>query len=483
MSGAAFMLDWKFVEQNLDEVKEKLSARGFQFDFTALTNLLGSRRSVIGKVEDLERRRNEGSREVAALKGMIPTKGLTFTELRYILNGGDFAKLEQLSTQKDEILRAMEALREALQPTIPEKLLTFTELSQILVDSLSGVSSQVKSLNTERAELEEKITAEMLQIPNIPHESVPAGLGEGDNVEVRNWGEKPAFDFEPQRHDEIGAKLGILDLERAAKITGSRFALYFGAGARLERALAGFMLDIHTKENGYTETLPPFAANSASLTATGNLPKFEDDLFKLKDTDYYLIPTAEVPVTNIHRNEIVPADGLPLKYTAYTPCFRKEAGSYGKDTKGIIRQHQFNKVELVKFARPESSYDELESLTADACGILERLGLHHRVVTLCAGDMGFSSAKTYDIEVWLPGEGAYREISSCSNFEDFQARRAGIRFKDGKKTAFVHTLNGSGLAIGRTVVAILENYQQKDGSVKIPDVLVEYMDGVERIER
>ena len=429
MSGAAFMLDWKFVEQNLDEVKEKLSARGFQFDFTALTNLLGSRRSVIGRVEDLERRRNEGSREMAALK-----------------KRGDEGGFKKLS------------------------------------DDLKEVSSQVKTLNTERAELEEKITAEMLQIPNIPHESVPAGLGEGDNVEVRSWGEKPAFDFEPQRHDEIGAKLGILDLERAAKITGSRFALYFGAGARLERALAGFMLDIHTKENGYTETLPPFAANSASLTATGNLPKFEDDLFKLKDTDYYLIPTAEVPVTNIHRDEIVPADGLPLKYTAYTPCFRKEAGSYGKDTKGIIRQHQFNKVELVKFARPESSYDELESLTADACGILERLGLHHRVVTLCAGDMGFSSAKTYDIEVWLPGEGAYREISSCSNFEDFQARRAGIRFKDGKKTAFVHTLNGSGLAIGRTVVAILENYQQKDGSVKIPDVLVEYMDGVERIE-
>ncbi|WP_462137022.1 serine--tRNA ligase [Candidatus Mycalebacterium sp.] len=422
------MLDWKFVEQNLDEVKEKLSARGFDFDFAGLSNLLRKRRGVIGEVEELERKRNEGSRAVAVLK-----------------QKGDDKGFEKLS------------------------------------DELKAVSEKVKLLNAGRTDIEEKIRAEMLEIPNIPHESVPAGAGEDDNIEVRKWGEKPEFDFEPLLHDEIGAKLGILDLERAAKITGSRFALYFGAGARLERALANFMLDVHTKENGYTETLPPFAVNTASLTGTGNLPKFEDDLFKLKDTDYFLIPTAEVPVTNIYRDEII-SSNLPLKYAAYTPCFRKEAGSYGKDTKGIMRQHQFNKVELVKFARPENSHDELESLTADACGILERLGLHYRVVTLCAGDMGFSAAKTYDIEVWLPGEGAYREISSCSNFEDFQARRAGIRFKDGKKTAFVHTLNGSGLAIGRTVVAILENYQQKDGSVKIPDALVGYMGGVERVE-
>ncbi|QMU56620.1 MAG: serine--tRNA ligase [Candidatus Mycalebacterium zealandia] len=421
------MLDWKFVEQNLDEVKKKLSARGFDFDFAGISPLLSRRREVIGQVEELERKRNEGSREMAALK-----------------QKGDDKGFEKLS------------------------------------DELKTVSEKVKSLNSDRTEIEEKIRTEMLIIPNIPHESVPAGAGAGDNIEVRKWGEKPEFDFEPLLHDQIGEKLRILDLERAAKITGSRFALYFGAGARLERALANFMLDIHTKENGYTETLPPFAANTASLTGTGNLPKFEDDLFKLSGTDYFLIPTAEVPVTNIYRDEVISGD-LPLKYVAHTPCFRKEAGSYGKDTKGIMRQHQFNKVELVKFARPENSYDELESLMADACGILEKLGLHYRVVTLCAGDMGFSAAKTYDIEVWLPGEGAYREISSCSNFEDFQARRAGIRFKDGKKTAFVHTLNGSGLAIGRTVVAILENYQQKDGSVKIPDALVEYM-GVERID-
>ncbi len=423
------MLDWKFVEKNLDEVKKKLSSRGFRFDSAALKALFDKRRDVILQVEEFERIRNEGSREMAALK----KRG----------NDKEFAELS---------------------------------------DKLKNVSGKVKLLNADRTGIEEKIKTEMLGIPNIPHPAVPSGSGEDDNVEVKKWGEKPEFDFKPLRHDEIGANLGILDLERAAKITGSRFAFYFGAGARLERALANFMLDVHTKENGYTETLPPFAANTASLTGTGSLPKFEEDLFKLKGTDYYLIPTAEVPVTNIYRDEIIPGADLPIKYAAYTPCFRSEAGSYGKDTKGIMRQHQFNKVELVKFVRPEDSYDELETLTKDACGILERLGLHYRVVTLCSGDLGFSSAKTYDIEVWLPGEGAYREISSCSNFEDFQARRAAIRFKDGKKTAFVHTLNGSGLAIGRTVVAILENYQRKDGSVKIPDALVPYMDGVERIE-
>lgn len=422
------MLDWKFVENNLDEVKTRLSGRGFSFDFAPLVRLFERRRELIAQAESLERQRNEGSREAAEMK----RRG----------DGGGFAALSA---------------------------------------RMKEVSEKVKTLNAERADMESRIRGEMLGIPNLPHGSVPPGAGESENIEVSQWGEKPEFGFAPLRHDEIGAALGVLDLERAAKITGSRFSLYLGAGALLERALANFMLDVHTRENGYTETLPPFAANTASLTGTGNLPKFEEDLFKLKDTDYYLIPTAEVPVTNIHRDEVIPVANLPLKYAAYTPCFRKEAGSYGKDTKGIIRQHQFNKVELVKFARPEESYAELDSLLKDACGILERLGIHHRVVTLCAGDMGFSAAKTFDIEVWLPGEGAYREISSCSNFEDFQARRAQIRFKDGKKTAFAHTLNGSGLAIGRAVVAILENFQREDGSVEVPGALVPYMGGAERI--
>lgn len=323
----------------------------------------------------------------------------------------------------------------------------------------------------------------LLTVPNVPHPTVPVGASEADNRQVRTWGEPPCFAFDPKPHWEIGEGLGILDFERGAKLTGARFTLYRGAGARLERALVNFMLDLHTERHNYLEMLPPFVVNRESMTGTGQLPKFEDDLFHLEGVDYFLIPTAEVPVTNIHRAEILKAADLPLSYTAYTPCFRKEAGSYGKDVRGLIRQHQFNKVELVKFVHPATSYDELEKLLSNAEEVLRQLGLAYRVVELCTGDMGFSAAKTYDIEVWLPGQETYREISSCSNFEDFQSRRASIRFREDEKSKpeFVHTLNGSGLAVGRTLVAILENYQQEDGSVVIPDVLRPYMGGLQKI--
>ena len=323
----------------------------------------------------------------------------------------------------------------------------------------------------------------LLNLPNIPHESVPLGASSDDNPVVRTWGEAPRFDFPPKAHWDIGENLGILDFERAAKITGARFALLKGAGALLERALINFMLDLHTRKHGYTEVLPPFIVNADSLRGTGQLPKFQEDLFKLEGLNYFLVPTAEVPVTNIHRDEILPAEDLPLYYTAYTPCFRSEAGSYGKDVRGLIRQHQFNKVELVKFTLPENSYDELERLLHDAEEVLQELGLHYRVVVLCTGDMGFAAAKTYDIEVWLPGQDLYREISSCSNFESYQARRAAIRCRrpGAKGTELVHTLNGSGLAVGRTLVAILENYQQADGRVVIPEKLRPYMGGMEKI--
>jgi seryl-tRNA synthetase len=337
-----------------------------------------------------------------------------------------------------------------------------------LGDRISQLDEQVKASNEELQSL-------LKTIPNLPHESVPVGKNEEDNVEVRRVGEPPRFDFEPKGHWDLGPQLGILDLERAAKITGARFALYWGMGAKLERALINFMLDVHTREHGYTEVLPPFLVNSESLYGTGQLPKFAEDLFKCENHDLWLIPTAEVPVTNIYRDETLDAVELPIRLCAYTPCFRSEAGSYGRDVRGIIRQHQFQKVELVKFTDPGQSYDELEMLTADAEDILRRLGLPFRTVVLCTGDMGFSSAKTYDIEVWLPGQNGYKEISSCSNFEAFQARRAGIRFRAGKKAEYVHTLNGSGLAIGRTWVAIVENYQQKDGSVVIPEALRPYL--------
>ncbi|MBF0564128.1 MAG: serine--tRNA ligase [Nitrospirae bacterium] len=346
---------------------------------------------------------------------------------------------------------------------------------------MKDVSDRIKEFDEKLRDLDEKIKSAMLDIPNVPHESVPVGKDETDNVELRRWGEPETFGFEPLNHWDIARILDIIDFDRAAKIAGARFSLMKGAGARLERSLMNFMLD-HNVSRGYTEVFPPILVNRDSMTATGQLPKFVDDLFKTVDPEFFLAPTAEVPVTNIHRDEILKDEDLPIKYTAYTPCFRREAGSYGKDTRGLIRQHQFNKVELVKFVRPEDSCDELEKLTNDAEDILVQLGLPYRVMALCTGDIGFSSAKTYDLEVWLPGQNRYREISSCSNFGDFQARRANIRFKRsdakgaGKKgTEFVHTLNGSGLAIGRTVAAILENYQQKDGTVVVPEALRRYM--------
>lgn len=359
--------------------------------------------------------------------------------------------------------------------------------SSSLQEEMKEVSAEIKELKKKKVEIEASIQEILLRIPNFPHASVPEGKGEEDNPEIKKWGRPPDFDFPPQSHWDIGEKLDILDFKRGAKLAGARFTLYKGLGARLERALINFMLDVHTREKGYQEILPPFMVNRATMTGTGQLPKFEEDLFRVfKDEkeDFFLIPTAEVPVTNIYSQEILEPGRLPVYFTAYTPCFRREAGSYGKDTRGLIRQHQFNKVELVKLVEPENSYQELERLLEDAEDILKRLGLHYRVITLCTGDIGFAASKTYDIEVWLPGQNAYREISSCSNFEDFQARRASIRYRpvSGAKPELVHTLNGSGLAVGRTLVAILENYQLKDGSVAIPEVLRPYMNGLERIE-
>jgi len=375
-------------------------------------------------------------------------------------------------------------MRNQVSDLIAEKKKKKEETSEEIA-RMKEVSSRIKDLETRLNAKEEDLRQLLMVIPNIPHESVVTGQGENDNPEIRRWGKVPAFPFQPRPHWEIGEALDILDFERGAKITGARFTLYKSWGARMERALMNFMLDLHTGAHGYQEVLPPFLVNRRTMTGTGQLPKFEEDLFKLNDLDYFLIPTAEVPVTNIYQDEILAEEDLPIYYTAYTPCFRKEAGSYGKDTRGLIRQHQFNKVELVKFTTPETSYAELESLTKDAEEVLQRLGIPYRVVMLCSADLGFSAAKTYDLEAWLPGQGAYKEISSCSNFEDFQARRANIRYRPkGKKgTEFVHTLNGSGLAIGRTLVAILENYQQEDGSVIIPEALRPYMGGVEKISK
>lgn len=351
-----------------------------------------------------------------------------------------------------------------------------------LLNSMSQIKQNIAQLEEELKSYDEQLEQILLTLPNLPHESIPVGKDSSDNRIERKWGEPKKFDFEPWDHVQLGEYLKIFDFDRAVKIAKTRFALSTGAGALLERALINFMLDVHTSQHGYKEVLPPFLVNSATMQGTGQLPKFAEDLFHIENFDLWLIPTAEVPVTNIHRDEILPDEMLPIKYVAYTPCFRSEAGSYGKDTRGMIRQHQFNKVELVKFTHPEESWDELEKLTKDAEHILQLLGLPYQVVTLCTGDLGFSASKTYDLEVWLPGQNCYREISSCSNFTDFQARRANIRFKRDKKPEFVHTLNGSGLAVGRTAVAIIENYQQSDHSVVVPEVLRPYMHGLERIE-
>ena len=422
------MLEIKYLRQNLSAVTEALKARGHQADLDAFQKWDEDRRTVLQEIETLRHERNVVSDRIAEMK-----------------KAGEDA--------------------------------------EAIVAEMRAVSSKIKELDKQLSASQEAIDQFLLGLPNVPHPTVPIGKDEADNPEVKAVGTLPDFSFEPQAHWDIGSRLNILDLERAARITGARFPLYFGAGARLERALINFMLDTHTVKHGYTEVLPPFMVNRESMTHTGQLPKFEEDLFKLSGWDYFMVPTAEVPVTNIHQGEILDEDQLPLYYTAYTPCFRSEAGSHGKDTRGLIRQHQFNKVELVKFSHPESSYDELESLLDNAETILKKLGLPYRVIELCTGDLGFSSAKTYDIEVWMPAQGVYREISSCSNFEDFQARRAGIRFKPkGKKgTALVHTLNGSGLAVGRTVAAILENFQHADGSVAIPERLQSYMGGLEKI--
>lgn len=427
------MLDLNFVRENLDQVKAALEKRGKPSaaldDFAQADT---ERRRVIAESDELNARRNTASREIGAL--MKEGKKEAGDERR-----------KEVGELKDRIAE-LDQLREQSETRMRELLST---------------------------------------LPNMPHESVPVGKDEAANVEVRRWGTPPQFDFEPKDHVDLGNALGILDLERASKIAAARFAILNGAGARLERALIDFMLDLHTREHGYQETLPPFIVNKDSLFGTGQLPKFEEDLFKLRDDrDLYLVPTAEVPVTNYHRDEILDAADLPKKWAAYTPCFRSEAGSYGRDTRGVIRQHQFEKVELVKYALPENSYEELESLTRDAETVLQKLGLHYRIVTLSTGDLGFSNAKTYDIEVWLPSQNTFREISSCSNYEAFQARRAQIRFRRdrGSKPEYVHTLNGSGLAIGRTWVTILENYQQADGSVIIPEALRPYMRGLERIE-
>jgi seryl-tRNA synthetase len=427
------MLDAAFVRDHLDVVRAALERRGMkaETELTALASLDTRRRHLIPELEELRRQQNASGEEVAR------------------------------------------ARREGRDP------------SEIFAGSKAR-AQLIKEREAQLDELEAERKGVLLTLPNLPHESVPTGASPADNREVRRHGEPPSFAFAPKAHWDLGPALGIIDFERATKISGARFSVLIGAGARLARALIDFMLDLHTREHAYTEVEPPFLVNAATLTGTGNLPKFEGDLFKIAgDWDLYLIPTAEVPLTNLHRGEILDGRQLPIRYTAYTPCFRSEAGSYGTDVRGLIRQHQFDKVELVKFARPDQSYVELETLTANAEEVLKRLGLAYRTVLLCTGDMGFASAKTYDIEVWLPGQNAYREISSCSNTEAFQARRANIKFRpEGKgKAEFVHTLNGSGLAVGRTLIAVLENYQQKDGSVIVPDALRPYMNGMEVIEK
>jgi seryl-tRNA synthetase len=423
------MLAAQFVREHLDRVAEGLRKRRMSIALEPFRSLDERRRGALVEVESLKKLRNETSRKI----GQLAKQG------------------ENVEAQKEE---------------------------------MRGVGDRISVLEKEVSEAEGALQEFLKQLPNLPHESVPEGAGADDNPVVRTFGEPPALDFEPRAHWDLGASLGILDFERAAKVAGSRFVFYLGDGAKLERALIQLMLDLHTREHGYLEVLPPFLVNAAALFGTGQLPKFEEDLFHVEPGGYYLVPTAEVPVTNLHAEEILDGETLPLAYAAYTPCFRSEAGSYGKDVRGLIRQHQFNKVELVRFSRPEDSYAQLELLTRHAEEVLRRLELPYRVVSLCGGDLGFSAAKTYDIEVWLPGQGLYREISSCSNFEGFQARRANIRFRPSPKAKaeLVHTLNGSGLAVGRTVVALLENGQRKDGTIAIPRALRPYMNGQETIE-
>ncbi len=422
------MLDLKFVEENPELVVKKTTFRGIDLDLGEFLKLAKKKKAFLQQIETLRFELNKASKQIGKMK-----------------NEG--------------------------------------EHPSSLIQDMKKVSDEIKDLEGTYKKLDEELKKILLDIPNIPHESVPEGLEPESNEEVRRFGKKPEFSFDPKPHWEIGKKLGILDFDRAAKLAGSRFAVYFGQGAQLERALINFMLDIHTREKGYMEVIPPFIANEESLIGTGNLPKFEDDLFKLRGQPWYLIPTAEVPLTNLYREEILDGESLPQRFVAYTPCFRSEAGSYGKDIRGLIRQHQFNKVELASFVLPEKSYQELDKLTEDAEDVLKRLSLHYRMVVLCTGDMGFAGAKTYDLELWMPHRNKYLEISSCTNCEDFQARRANIRFRRGPKSKpeFVHTLNGSGVAIGRTVSAILECYQQKDGSVLIPEALRPYMDGLEKI--
>jgi seryl-tRNA synthetase len=428
--GGRKMLDAKVLRANFEEVKAKLQKRGGEF--VALDKFEGldvRRRELLVEVEELKSKRNEVSQLISKLKREKQDADAYIVEMR-------------------------------------------------------EVGDKIKELDEELRQVEEELNYILLTLPNIPNEEVPVGLSEEENVEVRKWGEVKEFTFEPKAHWDVADALGLLDFERAAKVTGSRFVYYKGLGARLERAVANFMLDLHVEEHGYTEVIPPYIVNSDSLQGTGQFPKFKEDVFTLEGTDYSLIPTSEVPLANYYRDEIIDAEQLPVNFTAHTPCFRSEAGSAGRDTRGLIRQHQFSKVEMIKYTKPEDSYEELEKLTANAEKVLQLLGLPYRVITLCTGDMGFAAAKTYDLEVWLPNYNTYREISSCSNCEDFQARRANIRFRreQGAKPEFVHTLNGSGLAVGRTVAAILENYQQEDGSVIIPEVLRPYMGGKEVIK-
>ncbi len=426
------MLDIKLLRTNFDEVEKALSTRNEDFDLSKFKDLDQKRRSLLGQAEQLKATQNATSKQIPALKK----------------EGKDISSV---------------------------------------MEEMKALSEQVKTLNSQIAEVEEELNQYMLTIPNIPNPTVPAGNSDEDNVEIRRWGEPTKFDFEPKPHWDLGANLGILDPETAAKVSGSRFTFYKDKGARLERAITNFFLDTHTEKHGYTEVFPPFMVSRESMTGTGQLPKFEEDAYKVQGDgkEYFLVPTAEVPVTNMYREQILDGASLPIKHCAYTACFRAEAGSAGRDTRGLIRQHQFNKVELVKFTKPEDSYEELEKLTRDAEDVLQMLGLPYRVVKICIGDLGFTAAMKYDIEVWMPSYGRYVEISSCSNFEEFQARRANIKYKDNikDKAKFVHTLNGSGVAIGRTTAAILENFQQADGSIVIPEVLRPYMGGLEKISK